>query len=187
MAEQPGVPAIKYQLEMGDLKVRTEISSPGADSGPGGEAPPLVGPQAPQEGPGQGAVEEELGQWRERRLVERMAASSTWEEMGRSWTKWEQEGDNMDRGLLEYSEETLQKTDRTNVSENQVVQVFLPSVVFQIEERLYPATLMVCSEVEVEGAATQEAMDRGWVAGGESSKGLSCSSFDFSPTSMEKT
>ena len=36
---------------------------------------------------------------------------------------------------------------------------------FQIEERLYPATLMACTEQAVE-ATSQEAMDRGWVGSG---------------------
>merc|ERR1719391_792393 len=89
--EDLGIPSVKYNLQLGDLNIKTELSTSNKNSFGDTKEPDSDEKGIWKEQDNSTASKDdnkgsaELARWREKRVWEKMAASKTWEAMKNAW------------------------------------------------------------------------------------------------------
>merc|ERR1719365_337381 len=170
--EDLGIPSVKYNLQLGDLNIKTELSTSNKNSfgdtkesdsdekGIWKEQDNSTASKNDNKGSG------ELAQWREKRVWEKMAASKTWDAMKNAWLSSSLSG-KTGADDLKFSPDESLKFSKEKLPKNKTKDDN------KVEERLYPATMMACTQKLIKGKLTVADMEQG------------CSSSACSVTSRE--
>jgi len=162
LTDDPGIPSVKYNLQLGDLTVKTELSTnnnnnSGQTKVSDSDEKDILKEQEDNSTTSQddNKGSSELRRWREKRVWEKMAASKTWDAMKSAWLKSSLSGKTGEDDL-EFSPDESLKFSKEKLPENKTKDDN------KVEERLYPATMMACTEKVVKGKLTVADMEQGF-------------------------